>query len=361
MATRNGSQRPVGELDGPAREHRALARTAPAAVAAILWLIRPIGLGILVGVLLAFITQRSFEKLRARIGVRWAAITTVVASALVIAASVGALGSVLVAQGTILSAELVAGVGPRGFATHMLERASTLTSQVGVSYDELRRYFEELAGHAASGAARVAAAVASATASALLALFFAMLAMHVVLRNGEAISRRLVDTLPLRPAHTAALIDEFRRVGRATLLGSVVTGIAQGVFAAIGFAITGVPEPMFFGVLTAIASFVPAVGVLLVLVPVAAGLALAGHWIAAIVELAWGLVFVIGACDYIIRPHLVRGGAKVPSLVTFAALFGGVEVLGLQGILIGPVVMSLAIAVLRLYAGDGRPKIEITG
>lgn len=150
------------------------------------------------------------------------------------------------------------------------------------------------------------------------------------------------------------MVAEFRRVGRATLLGSVVTAIVQGSLATIGYGIAGVPEPMFFGAATAIASFVPVVGVLLVIVPVGVGLGLTGHPVAALVELAWGLVFVIGLSDYVIRPRLVRGEAKVASLVTFAALFGGVEALGLQGILVGPVLMALSIAVLRLYASEAR-------
>jgi hypothetical protein len=74
----------------------------------------------------------------------------------------------------------------------------------------------------------------------------------------------------------------------------VVTGIVQGTFATIGFWITGVPEPIFFGALTMIASFVPIAGVLLVIVPACIGLSFARHPIRGIIELAWGLVFVVG-------------------------------------------------------------------
>jgi predicted PurR-regulated permease PerM len=67
-------------------------------------------------------------------------------------------------------------------------------------------------------------------------------------------------------------------------------------------------------------------------------------------------VFVVGVSDYVIRPRLVRGEAKVPSIVTLAALLGGVEVLGLQGLLVGPVLMALAFAVLQLYAVETRAR-----
>lgn len=356
MATGMSPGGPVDDSIDTAGEHRALAWTAAAAVAAIFWLVRPIGLGILLGTLLAFLAQPVYVRLSTWIGARWAVLTTVIASGLALAAALGGLGWLFVSRGTVLSSELVAAVGPLGFIDPALARAGSLTERFGVTPDDLRGHLRVLAGDAAGSAARIAETIASATASALLGLLFAMLAMHYGLRHGETLSRRIADVLPLRPAYTRALLMEFRRVGRATLLGSLATGIVQGTFATIGFWITGVPEPIFFGALTIIASFVPIVGVLLVIVPACIGLSFAGHSIRGIVELAWGLVFVVGVSDYIIRPRLVRGETKVPALVTFAALIGGVEALGLQGLLVGPVLMALAIAVLRLYAAEARAR-----
>ncbi len=61
-------------------------------------------------------------------------------------------------------------------------------------------------------------------------------------------------------------------------------------------------------------------------------------------------------CDYFIRPWLVGRAGAVPSLVTFAALLGGVQAFGLKGLVVGPVLMSLAVAVLRLYASEARKR-----
>ena len=69
---------------------------------------------------------------------------------------------------------------------------------------------------------------------------------------------------------------------------------------------------------------------------------------------------MVALSDYFIRPRLVGGEGKMPSLVTFAALFGGVEVFGLKGLVLGPVLMSLAVAVLRLYATETRLRRHIT-
>ena len=339
-----------------AREHRALAWTAAGALGVIFWLCRPIGMGILVGTLLAFMVQPMSKRLTRRIGLRWAVITTVFASGAAVAAAIGGLGWLFVSRGTVLATQLVAAVGPHGFVDRVVESAGGVMSRVGVSSDELRDHLRGLAGEAAGTAEHAAATIVSTTAGAMLGLLFAMLAMHYILRNGDTIVEQIGDVLPLRPAYTTALIAEFRRVGRATLLGSILTAIVQGGFATIGFWISGIPEPLFFGALTALSSFVPVVGVLLVIVPAGIGLIVTGHATAAIVELVWGLVLVVGVSDYVIRPRLIRGETHVPAIVTFASLFGGVEVLGLQGLLVGPVLMALSIAVLRIYAAEARAR-----
>ena len=325
-----------------------------AATAAIVWIVMPIGVGILMGTLLAFTVQPLFERLQPRLGARWSALVTVIASTLALAGSMVGLAWLLLAKGAALTRGWIASLGPGGQVGTLFNSVGHLTGRVGISPDELATRARALAESAATRAAAFAEALLSTTASSLLALFFAMMSMHFILRNWSAISLRAQETLPLRPEYTAGLFAEFRRVGRTTLLGTIGTGIAQGVLATIGYWISGVPEPLFFGAATAVASLVPAVGTMLVWVPVGVALILGGHATRGVLELGWGAVFVAGVSDYVIRPRLVGGTGEVPSLVTFAALLGGVEVFGLKGLLVGPVVMSLAIAVLRLYAREAR-------
>ena len=88
---------------------------------------------------------------------------------------------------------------------------------------------------------------------------------------------------------------------------------------------------------------------LLVWVPLGLYLILTGHVGLGIAELCYGAAVVVGLSDYIIRPHLVGGHTETPALLTFVALFGGLEVLGLPGLILGPVIMALAVALLRIY------------
>jgi predicted PurR-regulated permease PerM len=343
------------------REQRAALHWAAAlAVVAILWLVRPVGVGILLGVFLAFMAQPVYDRMREHVGMRWAALATVAGSIAALVLAVGGLGWLFVARGSLLASDLIDSFKAGGVGDRALASVATLTSKVGISQADLEDHARHLASELAARATSIAEAIAATTWSALSGLLFAMLAMHFILRNWHNIERRAMETLPLHPEHTAALFDEFHVVGRTTMLGAIGTGIAQGVLATIGYWLAGVPEPVVFGAATTIASFVPAIGTLLVILPVSLGLAVTGHLGHAIIALAWGLVVVGAICDYVIRPRLVRGDGEVPSLVTFAALFGGFEVFGVKGLILGPVLMAVALAVLRLYGVEARQRRGIS-
>jgi predicted PurR-regulated permease PerM len=334
------------------KEHRALGWSALAAAAVIVWIVLPVGVGIFLGTLMGFAMQPLYERFKARLRPAPAALFTVLIVTVAIAATVGGLAYLFVTKGVMLTRELLAALGPTGSANGLVDDLTKRAASLGFSSQLLAAKVREGAAGAAERAAGIAELLASATASALLGLFFAMLTMYFAFRHWPGISTRAQAVIPLRPDYTRSLLDEFRRIGRATLLGTVVTGLAQGFLATIGYAIAGVPEPVFFGAMTALASLIPAVGTLLVWVPVGTVLIVTGHAARGVLELAWSAFAVVGLSDYVIRPRLVGGEGGSPALVTFAALFGGVEVWGLKGLIMGPVLMLLAVAVLRIYARE---------
>lgn len=341
-------------------EHGALKWAALAAAIGIAWLIMPIGVGILLGMLLAFVMQPLYGKLKPRLGIAWSAFVVVLGSTLALAGGVFALAWLFVTKGVLLARELIDIVGPGGMGDRILSWLGSKTEHIGVSTEELTRRARHLAEEAATRTASDADTIIGALASSLLGAFFVMMTMHFMLRNWDSVSVRAQETFPLRPDYTRSLFAEFKRVGRTTLMGTIVTGLAQGLLATIGYWIAGVPEPIFFGAATAVASLVPAVGTMLVWVPAGVILIVMGHPGRGVFELIWGGLLVVALSDYYIRPRLVGGESEMPSLVTFSALFGGVEVFGLKGLVVGPVLMSIAVAVLRLYATETRLRRHIT-
>ncbi len=326
----------------------------------ILWVALPVAVGVLLGLLMAFSTQPFFESVHRHVRrPALASFITVALSAVLVLIVVGGLGYLFVAKGVALAEQLAAAFsGPKAAA--ILSTIGRPLEAIGVSHAMLVDRVRAIAGSMAAGAAALAERMASATASALLALFLAVLTMQLVLPRWPRFALQAQAALPIRPEYTRELFVEFRKIGRATLLGTVVTGLAQGAFAMIGYFISGVPEPLFFGVATAIASFVPAVGTLLAWVPIGVALLLSGHVVGGVFELCWGVAVITGFSDYVLRPRLV-GGEEFPTLVTFVALFGGVEVFGLKGLIIGPVIVALGVAILRIYAREATARRAAVG
>jgi predicted PurR-regulated permease PerM len=333
---------------------RALAWLAAGALAVIVWLAWPFATALLLGALMGFTCQPLYLRLAAWSGRPFLASLAVVLSAgLVIVGSLVAFASLFFTQAGLVAGAIREELRPGGLLTRWLDVATGWLGRFGFSTQALTDRLGAAAGDIASGSAAVAGTVASRTASLLLGIFFALLAMHVMQRHWPRIVDTLEEISPLRADYTRALLEELRRVGRTTLSGTVVTGLVQGLLAGIGFWITGVPKPLFLGIATAIASLVPAVGTLIVWVPAGLYLFAIGHPTMATVLLLWGALLVVGFSDYVIRPRLV-GEEGMPPILTFLSLFGGLETMGLAGLIAGPVIMALAVAVLRLYVREGK-------
>ena len=321
---------------------------------AILWLARPFIAALVLGTLLAFMLEPFYKWLIHR-GLRpsVASLTTVLLSAALVVAGLAIFVTLFVARAVQFASALRDQLRAGGPLNARLEGLSGWLGHLGISTSSVSDKLQAGAGEIASGLAGMAGTLATGVFGVLLSLLFAMLAMHLVLRNWKRIVNALILIAPLPPRYTQELLSEFRRVGRMTIFGTVMTGLAQGALAAIGFWICGVPEPVFFGMATALASLIPAVGTLLVWIPAALYLFANSQHARAVIELIWGALMVVGFSDYVIRPRLV-GASEMPALLIFVALFGGVEAFGLPGLVLGPVLMALAVAVLRLYAREGK-------
>src|SRR5439155_14325181 len=151
------------------------------------------------------------------------------------------------------------------------------------------------------------------------------------------------------PRHTRALVLEFRDVGRSALIGTMTTALIQGVVAAIGFALGGLQHAILWGLLTSVASFLPLVGTAIIWIPVSLHYLTTGHYALAVFEAAWGLFLVVGIGEYVVRPWLVGQRGKGQPLLMLVAAIGGIQMFGLAGIVVGPVLMSLFLAILRIY------------
>jgi predicted PurR-regulated permease PerM len=173
------------------------------------------------------------------------------------------------------------------------------------------------------------------------------------LRDGEDLVRRSLRLIPMDPRRKAMLVGHVAAVTHAVVLGTLLTAAVQGVLMGIGFALIGLPSPVVFGVLTGIASMVPVVGTALVWIPAVIVLVAQGRMGAALFLAIWAVVLV-GMSDNVLRPLVVSGRAQIATLPVFMGLMGGLSAFGAIGMVLGPAIVALVIALLR-YAEELRP------
>jgi predicted PurR-regulated permease PerM len=336
---------------GSPSQRRALAISAFISFIALLWLSRPVGSGLFLGTLLAFSLLRVHDRLLYRLRSRnLAAVLLALASALVIIGGVVVLTYFIVARGSVAANSVVHAFDPGGPLRNVVTRLQTAANHASpIGPIDLAARLRDGAAAAAAGLTSWAAALAGLTFNTALMLFFTIMTTFFVLRHWTEIIARAERMLPLHPTHTRVVLAEFQKVGGQVFIGTVLTGLAQGLLAGVGYRIAGAPEAALLGALTAICSLVPAVGTLLVWVPAGVVLAISGHLGAGVFLLVWGALVVGILCDYVLRPKLVGGTGHVPTLITFVSLFGGVEVFGLVGLIVGPVIASVALALLQTY------------
>jgi predicted PurR-regulated permease PerM len=124
-----------------------------------------------------------------------------------------------------------------------------------------------------------------------------------------------------------------------------LTALTQGALVGIGFAIASLPSPVVFGVLAALLSMLPVGGAAIVWVPAVGWLLYQGRWGFAIFMLAWGLM--LSGLESVLRPLLISGRARISALAIFIGVLGGIPAFGAIGIILGPVVLSLVLALIE--------------
>jgi predicted PurR-regulated permease PerM len=165
------------------------------------------------------------------------------------------------------------------------------------------------------------------------------------LRDGDVMFATGRKLIPLDEARKDRLFQQLSDVTRAIVFGTTVTALAQGALVGIGFAIAGLPSPVVFGVAAALLSMLPVGGAAFVWAPAALWLFFDGRVGYGIFLLLWGLA--LGGLDNVLRPLLMSGRAKISALAVFVGVLGGIPAFGAIGIIAGPVLLSLVLALME--------------
>ena len=210
--------------------------------------------------------------------------------------------------------------------------------------EELRRMVGQGVAQGLQGIASQALNVGQGALRLLAALGVMMYLTFFLLRDGDELGAKIKAAAPLRAEVRDSLFDNFVVVVRATMKGTVVVAILQGVVGGLIFWALGIEAPMLWGLVMGFFSLVPAVGTGIVWVPVAIYLLATGS-IAEGMTLVFCGLFVIGLIDNLLRPILVGRDTRMPDFVVLIATLAGMQLMGLNGFIVGPMIAALFIAV----------------
>jgi len=187
------------------------------------------------------------------------------------------------------------------------------------------------------------------TADFVIDLFVMLYLLFFLLRDGDALVRRIRNALPLHVDQQRALAEKFTTVVRATLKGTIIVALVQGALGGLIFWILGIQAALLWAVLMALLALLPAVGAALVWMPAAIYFLVTGAVWQGLVLMAWGTL-VISVVDNVLRPILVGKDTKMPDYLVLISTLGGIAIFGIHGFVIGPLVAAMFLAAWDIFA-----------
>jgi predicted PurR-regulated permease PerM len=231
--------------------------------------------------------------------------------------------------------------------THTADRVvDALATRLPVNKDAIRT---ELLDRMKAGTGyllnHVGAAVGGVTAFFITGLLVTIF-LYFLLRHGEEWIGRLAVLIPLDPRVTASLFKTVRDSVVANVNGVFAVAVGQGLFLGFGFWFVGVRSPALWGAIGGLASIIPIVGSPLVWIPVVIAFVFMGAYWKALLLGLWGAL-IVGSIDNVLRPFVVGAHDKQHPMLIGLAAIGGTYAFGVLGILLGPLLVSLAAALLQ--------------
>jgi predicted PurR-regulated permease PerM len=182
-------------------------------------------------------------------------------------------------------------------------------------------------------------------------LTVAFFGLYYLLCDSGRVWRDMRPFIPFSAENSSLLKRRFKDVTVSTLIGTFATATVQGICVWLAFTVAGLPNALFWGVVTVIVAILPVVGSGLVWAPAVLVLALERQYVAAVAMALWGII-VIGNVDNVIRPWVFRRYAQIHPFITVIGAFAGLRYFGLLGLLIGPLAISYFFELMRMYRAE---------
>jgi predicted PurR-regulated permease PerM len=243
--------------------------------------------------------------------------------------------------------------------TQALEKANAVLSKFNyeVTGEEFKNAVTEVAKFVGFYLYDQARAIASNTLAFVMSFFLMLLVIFFLLIDGDKLVAYIVDLSPLPSDQEWLLIDKFKEMAGALLIGNGLGGFIQGLSGGLLFWFFGLPSAFLWGVIMGLLAFLPIIGIGVVFIPTAVYLILKGKVAAGVFFIIFYFVLSMGV-EYIFKPKLVGHRVKMHPLLVFFAIIGGLKLFGIIGIIYGPLVATAFLTLAEIYRTSYQKLVE---
>lgn len=217
----------------------------------------------------------------------------------------------------------------------------------GAVWIEQQFNLADTAGGLANWLTAKGTAIFKSSVSQLINVVLTFYMLFFLLRDRKRAMATLLEFSPLSEMETTYVAGRFVETIHATVFGTVIIAVVQGSLGGLMFWWLGLPLPLLWGTIMAALAIVPVLGAFVIWIPAAVYLALEGKWTSALILAAWG-GGVVASIDNILYPSLVGNRLKLHTLLALVASFGGLIVFGASGLILGPAVITVTMALLDI-------------
>ncbi len=329
-------------------EDRAFMLLVVLATLAFAWVLQPFYATILWGVVVAILFNPLNLRLRKKMGQRksLASVTTVLLVIVMVILPLILISAALGSQASGIYRMVESGeLDPAVYLQRILDSLPIwmreILNQFGLT--DLASVKDRVTGLLAQASKIVAARALGIGLGAFdfaLGLGIMLYLLFYLLRDGDTLLKRVKGAVPLGTEQKTILLEKISLVVRATVKGGVVVAAIQGMLGGFAFWLLGIPASLLWAVVMAFLSLIPAIGAAIVWAPVALYLLATGSIWQGLLLIGYG-VLVIGLVDNLLRPFLVGKSTKLPDYIVLISTLGGIEIFGLQGFVVGPLIAAI--------------------
>jgi len=241
-----------------------------------------------------------------------------------------------------------------------LANSALVKFDIEITGEELNQYVSEIARFVGLFLYNQARAIASNMLAFVINFFLMLLVIFYMLIDGPRLISFIMDLSPLPNNQDEILLNKFKEMAGAILIGNGLGGLIQGVIGGLVFSIFGLTSPFLWGVIMGLLAFLPIIGIGMVFIPAAIFLFLKGRIAASIFFLVFYLVLSWGV-EYLFKPKLVGQRVKMHTLLVFLAIIGGLKLFGILGIIYGPLVITAFLTLSDIYRTNYQTLVDPIG